>query len=318
MPVSSNVGRLKHLPSHAMAKYIKFVSINERVPSRIDGIEFKYTFELGTLTGDAFIAEHRYVLDIQASGTLQAVWRVSNEQMARIAAALATPYVLELAREDRLSELSPFKLNTYTAPKAPPEEPRVEAGTVQAVLAALPSSAQESMSFLSEDISEVRDQINALAKSLWGDRILLLSQERPLLDMYKNAKSAEDFRARIQSLGIIIKDLNRAALAKASGVADPKDIGDFILLERALSSIATASEATDIGTTFKQINYLRQGYPTHGDNADKFLQAHKHFGLPYPIADFSAAWEVILGKYFGAMKATRSLLSLAWSTRGSP
>lgn len=298
-----------------MAKYIKFISINERVPSRIDGIEFEYTFELGTLVGDAFIAERSYVLAIQASGTLQAVWRVSNEEMSRIAAALATPYVLELAREDRLSELSPFKLNTYTVPKVPPEKPRLEAGTVQAVLTALPSVGQTSISFLSDDISEVRDQINAITKSLWGDRILLLSQERPLLDMYKNAKSAEDFRARIQSLGIIIKDLNRATLAKAARIADTKDIGDFILLERALSSIATTSEATAIGATFKQINFLRQGYPTHGDNADKFLQAHKHFGIPYPIADFSAAWEVILGKYFAAMKDIRSLLSLAWSAR---
>jgi hypothetical protein len=296
-----------------MGKYIRFVSIKERVPARIDGTEFEYVFEVGSLRGDAFVAEKRYVLDIQASGTLQAVWHVSSEQMARIAAALATPYVLELAREDRLAELSPFKLNTYSAPKSPPEETRVEPGTVQAVPAAGPAPTQSVLSFLSEDISEVRDQINALAKSLWGERILLLSQERPLLDMYKNAKSAEDFRARIQSLGIIVKDLNRAVLAKVAAVADPKGVGDFILLEKALSSIAPVGEVSAIGTTFKQINSLRQGYPTHGDNTDRFLQAHKHFGLSYPIADFSAAWEIILGRYFDAMKELRSLLTSAWS-----
>lgn len=235
--------------------------------------------------------------------------------MTRIAAVLATPYVLELAREDQLAELSPFKLNTYSAPKFPPEEPRIEAGTVQAVVTATVGPSVSSLTFLSEDISEVRDQINALAKNLWGDRILLLSQERPLLDMYKNAKSAEDFRARIQSLGIIVKDLNRPPLAKAAGVADPKDVGDFILLEGALKSIAAESEVGAICATFKQINFLRQGYPTHGDNADKFLQAHRHFRLPYPIADFSAAWEAILGNYFSAMKEIRTLLSAAWSVR---
>ena len=297
-----------------MAKYIRFVSIKER-PSRIDGIEFDYVFELGTLKDAVFVPKHMYVLDIQASRTLQTVWRVSNYQMARIAASLATPYVLELAREDRLGDLSPFKLNTYSAPKSPPEEPRIESGTIQAILATEPPMMQPSISFLSEDISEVRDQINALTKSLWGDRILLLSQERPLFDMYKNAKSAEDFRARIQSLGIIIKDLNRDALATAAGIQDPKDIGNFILLEKALGALTTAPEATAVVATFKQINFLRQGYPTHGDNAERFLRAHKHFGFPYPIADFSSAWEVILGKYFSAIKELRSLLSLAWSER---
>lgn len=296
-----------------MAKYLKFVSIKERVPSRIDGLEFDYAFELGTLKGDVFVPEHRYALDIQASRTLQTVWRVSNDQMGRIAAVLATPYVLELAREDRLDELSPFKLNTYSAPKSPPEEPRIEAGTVRAVVTATSGPGASSLSFLSEDISEVRDQINALAKNLWGDRILLLSQERPLFDMYKNAKSAEDFRARIQSLGIIVKDLNRPQLAKAAGVADTKDVGDFILLEGALKSIAAESEVGAICATFKQINFLRQGYPTHGDNADKFLPAHKHFRLPYPIVEFSAAWEAILGNYFSAMKEIRALMSAAWS-----
>lgn len=296
-----------------MAKHIRFVSIKERMPSKIDGIEFEYSFELGTLKDAVFIPEHMYALDIQVSGTLQAVWRVSNKQVARIAAALATPYVLELARENRLVDLSPFILNTYSAPKSPPEEPHIEPGTVQAILAAAPPIVQAPISFLSEDISEVRDQINALTKSLWGDRILLLSQERPLFDMYKNAKSAEDFRARIQSLGIIIKDLNRATLAKAAKIQTTEGIGDFVLLERALETLTPAHEVVTAGTTFKQINSLRQGYPTHGDNADRFLQAHKYFGLPYPITDFSSAWEVILGRYFDAMKELRSLLSSAWS-----
>jgi hypothetical protein len=131
--------------------------------------------------------------------------------------------------------------------------------------------------------------------------------------MYKNADSAEDFCARIQSLGIIIRDLNRATLAKAAAIADTTDLGDFILLEAALNTLAARSEITAISATFKQINHLRQGYPTHGDNAERFLKAHKHFSLPYPIMDFPAAWEEILGRYFNAMKDIRTLLSSAWS-----
>jgi hypothetical protein len=297
------------------AKHIKFAGIKERSPSRIDGREFEYTFEIGTLNNGVFVREQCYVLDIQTSGTLEAIWRVSNVQLMQIAASFASTYVLELASEDRLAELSTFKLHTYNAPQSPPKELRLEPGTVQAVPATHATPDPASYSFLSENISEVRDQVNALAKSLWGDRILLLSQERPLFDMYKDAKSTEDFSARIQSLGIIVKDLNRTTLAKATAEKYPKDIPDFILLERALQSIANESEVSAICTTFKQINYLRQGYPTHGDNADKLLMAHQHFQLPYPIVDFSAAWETILGHYFNAMKRILSVMSAAWTDR---
>jgi hypothetical protein len=298
-----------------MSKFIRFLELRETTPPGLDGHRYHMAFQVGEKRGDAFHPTETHAVDVEASRTLQTVWNKSDEQMAAYTGTAASSYVLEMARENRLHELQTLRLNTYTAPKEPPQSPKVEAGAVLPLSDTQPSNKAPGFSFLSEDISEVRDQINALAKDLWGDRILLLSQERPLLDMYKNAVSAEEFRARIQSLGIIIKDLNRGVLGKIAGI-DPKDTGDFILLEKALCSVTQASEVESIGTTFKQINYLRQGYPTHGDNAEKFLIAHKHFGLPYPIADFSAAWEGILGQYFAAMKTLLSVLSSAWSNRG--
>jgi hypothetical protein len=175
-----------------MSTYIRFNCLTERTPPQIDGIEFEYAFEIGRIVNGTFVPERAYVLDIQASGTLQAVWHVSNEMMGRIAAALARPYVLQLAREDRLNDLVPFKLNTYTAPKTPPAEvPPLEAGPVEPVAPARTQPRLASLSFLSEDISELRDQINALSKNVWGARVLLLSQERPLFDMYKSASSPQ-------------------------------------------------------------------------------------------------------------------------------
>jgi hypothetical protein len=57
---------------------------------------------------------------------------------------------------------------------------------------------------------------------------------------------------------------------------------------------------------------LRQGYPTHGDTAKKYLSAHRFFKLEYPITDHEAAWESILGDYFSAMRELLTILSTAW------
>jgi len=65
----------------------------------------------------------------------------------------------------------------------------------------------------------------------------------------------------------------------------------------------------------KNINYLRQGYPAHGDNAKRHLDAHAFFGLPYPIMDFGNAWERVLARYFDAMKEMRDVLSAVWTNQ---
>ncbi|MDB5978154.1 MAG: hypothetical protein JWR07_4914 [Nevskia sp.] len=300
---------------HQMKQFVRLLGIVKRPHSRIDGSEYDLFFELGSQTEGTFEQVKAFSLLVQVSGTLEATWRLPPAQMGEVAAALALPVILEHAREGTLDALEPFKLNTYTAPRDPPAEREVEGS-----MHPLPQIAQQQLSrqisFLSEDISEVRDQINALAKSLWGDRILLLSQERPLLDMYKSAENQTDFRARIQSLGIIAKDLNRPVLAKVANLSDFGNVGDFILLENALQTLALPDQTLVITTVLKQVNALRQGYPAHGDNADRFLGAHRHFGLPYPVLDYSAAWEKVLGQYFASMKALLTLLSAAWQQTG--
>jgi hypothetical protein len=262
-----------------MKQFIRLLGIVKRPHSRIDGSEYDLFFELGTQAGQTFVQVKPFTLLVQVSGTLEAIWRLSAEEMGKVAAALALPQVLELAREGNLDEIQPIKLNTYSAPHEPPPERALE-GAIHALAEPARPKPISGTSFLSEDISEVRDQINALTKNLWGDRILLLSQERPLLDMYKNAETQIDFRARVQSLGVIAKDLNRPVLAKVAGVSDYRSVGDFVLLEQALETIATKDRITPITNVLKQVNALRQGYPAHGDNADRFLAAHRYFGFP--------------------------------------
>lgn len=297
-------------------KFIRFLDLHEITPAGLDGHKYRLGFEVGERRGDEFHSLQSREMEVQVSGTLQAVWGKSNDEMALHTGATAASYVLGLAKQNNLDTLKPLVLNTYTAQKEPLELPPFVPGVVIPVNEATNVTQPTTLSFLSEDISELRDQINALAKDLWGDRLLLLSQERPLFDMYRSARNADEFRLRIQSLGIIAKDLNRELLRKRAGVAPDDRIGDFVLLGQAIQTLADAASPEPICEPLKQLNNLRQGYPTHGDNAKKFLQAHRYFGLPYPISEFSDGWESVLAKYFESMRALRDALSAEWKRLG--
>ncbi|MES2244318.1 MAG: hypothetical protein V4639_15710 [Pseudomonadota bacterium] len=298
-------------------KFIRFLKLREITPSGLDGHRYRMGFEVGEKRGDTFHPLQMREVEIQVSGTLQAIWGKSDSQMSAYSGTSAASHILDLAKKNSLDALDgPLLLNTYTAPKTPPESPQVQPGLLIPVEEAPNLPEPRTFSFLSDDISELRDQINALSKDLWGDRLLLLSQERPLFDMYKSAQTADEFRLRVQSLGIIAKDLNRALLRQVAGVTPDVQIGDFVLLERAIHTLPNAGSAEAIGAPLKQLNNLRQGYPTHGDNAKMFLEAHRYFGLTYPVTDFSVGWESVLAKYFESIRSLRDVLSAEWNKRG--
>ena len=87
---------------------------------------------------------------------------------------------------------------------------------------------------------------------------------------------------------------------------------------RVAAPLRVDDDAAAICDTLKNINNLRQGYPTHGDNLDKVLPAHRFFRLRYPVTDYEAAWESVLGKYFEAMRAMRDGMSAAWARSPRP
>jgi hypothetical protein len=297
-----------------VSKFLKIGDIKDITPPGLDGHRYRLSFQVGEQQGDVFHSIQQYSVDIDASRTLQSVWGSTDAQMTSVSSSSAVAHALILASENRLDQLMDIKLNTFTAPKEPPQSPVVQPGALFPIGEAQATpSRQPGLSLLSDDISELRDQINAIAKDLWGDRIFLLSQERPLLDMYKPVRGPDEFRVRIQSLGIIVKDVNKSVLAKVSGESNPETVGGIVLLQRAMESVVVADEANTICSVLKNINAIRQGYPTHGDNAKQFLEAHRFFKLPYPIQDYETAWESILGEYFRTMRCIKDGLSVAWA-----
>lgn len=129
------------------------------------------------------------------------------------------------------------------------------------------------------------------------------------MDVYKPARSSEEFRYRIESLAGICGSLNKPILCTKLDKDPTIEQGSISLLEEYLDNLAGADMASAVCSVFKNINVLRQGYPTHGDNVRNFLNAHDFFSIPYPIEGFVTAWETILGAYFGALKELRGILS---------
>jgi hypothetical protein len=82
-------------------------------------------------------------------------------------------------------------------------------------------------------------------------------------------------------------------------------------LEQYLATITAARKVRSVCDVLKNINELRKGYPTHTDNTNKYLSAHDFFRISYPIQDFPAAWDSVLGSYFRAIKLLRDILSSA-------
>lgn len=293
-----------------MTKFLRINQITDVTTPGLDGHRYQLSFEVGQMKSGSFRPEAKQTTTITTSGTLQSVWGLTDAQVAETSATAATSILLSTASEGTLDKLQPIQLNTYTAPEHPPTQPQVLPGVVFSIPEPeKPRPRRPSFSFLSDDIAEIRDQINAISGDLLGDRLLELPQERAILDVYKPAETPEEFRSRVQSLAGICTAMNKTIMGNYLKKESTRDIGSILLLEELLCTFASPDKVTEICNVLKNVNELRKGYPAHGDNTEKFLSAHDFFGISYPITNHESSWERILGAYFRAMKLLTQVLA---------
>jgi hypothetical protein len=293
-----------------MSKSLRITGFEEIPSPGLGGHRYKLSFELGDLINGTFDPRESRSIPITTSRTLQAVWNQSDSQVADSSASAAVEIITNVASSGSLDGLKPIALNTYNAPRLAPTLPKIVPGTIVSVpQVPTTQSAGTRFSILSEDIAELRDQINALSNDLLGGRLLELPQERAILDVYKSAASAEEFRSRIQSLATICVSINKTILGKFLSEPETNNVGSITLLRTYLSRVSSQERSDSICDVLKHINNIRNGYPAHGDNTAKYLPAHDFFGLRYPITEFAVAWDSVLGGYFDALKKLQVLLS---------
>ncbi len=307
-----------------MAKFLRVRGIRDISPNDLDGHVFRLSLDIGEVVGTEFVPSTSNDVDVTISGTLQAMWGVPNSQVASPTGSIAAATVVDRVRQGSQELFQPISLTSFTGPTTAPKYSTAAPGSLIPIpepeQKVEPKASNMQISSLSDDISAIRDYIHTLSESLLGSSLLSLPQERHLIDMYKEARSGEEFSNRIQSLAGLAVSLNKPAMLKGFTQAqldeivkrhdlrDPSETAPVVLLEELLTIYSNADRAKAVCDVFKNLNNLRQGYPTHGDNAKKILQAHDFFKLRYPVDDFSTAWDSILGRYFEAMKEMLAII----------
>jgi hypothetical protein len=153
---------------------------------------------------------------------------------------------------------------------------------------------------LAAAIIDIRDSINALFHERHNEKLLLLNSERDLLQMFRMARSEEEFRYRVCALSNICSELNVGALRKSTGNADSQAASIGLLEEYLAANTADLKPAL---TTFRAIRSLRKAFPIHNDNATNVLRAYKQLGIPYPLSDYATAWAHLLQEYLAALRS---------------
>jgi len=293
-----------------VTRFVRISDFKDVSPPELDGHRYDLSFEIGELINGDFSTQVTQEVTITTSGTLEAVWDLTDSEVAEASAMAAAPIIASIASRSALNQLEHIELNTYTASRQPPIDPCATPGTLIPIPEhphPMPQAA--GLSFLSCDISELRDQINALSNDLIGGRLLELPQERAILDVYKSAETQEEVRYRVQALAGVCVAINKSRLGTFLGKQSTTEVGSITLLQEFLEKKVGPDDASKVCSALKNINELRKGYPTHGDNTDKFLHAHDFFGIPYPIEDYATAWEKILETYWRAMEMLRDILA---------
>ena len=301
--------------------YFKIKKIEEIIPSGIDGHKYRLTYEAGNGVVVGGYPEAGHIIegniDIEASGTLQAVWRLNDAQMIGTSGDAAAAQLIPFLIKDRPHDLPFVAINTYTAPQDPSKIFHIPVGKEIPIKEIIKLPVEKGVfqsSFLGVDISDTRDSINAISISLFGEKLLDLPQERALFDMYKIPTTKEEFGSRLASLSGLAVAINGQAVEKYLKRKFEVETKSISKLEELLKVLSTIADAQEVCNTLRKINKMRQGYPIHGDNVDGVIESHDYFKIEYPITNFSLAWEKIVNKYFESLK---TILHIVKSKRES-
>jgi len=275
----------------------------------IDAIEYKFPLTVveSSLVGEpeeqSETKEHIILTSI--TGTLASTWGLFENQLdlEKVLYEYSKRHVIKKLKDGTLGNREELWLSNLGYPSKCPFDPsKIKEPGKRIFDFDIPEK------FLMQDKSEVklassiidtRDNINAIFSQKYNDKLLLLDQERNLLDFFREANSQEEFFYRIASLTNIIGNLNITILRKITGIND-KSIKSISLLETYFRNISNKGE--NIIKIFRSINKIRQGYPIHGDQTTGLLEAYRFFEIEYPLINYKKAWKRLLSSYLSALK----------------
>jgi hypothetical protein len=289
-----------------MGKVLTFEKPKELRTSR-DATEYSFPFRMvdSNFVGapEEMTRSTQHTLIVSVSGTLESCWQLSTQLLIRILFEYGQRHVKQKILDGALSQFEELFLHTGNTETSCPFDPnRIEdpsGATLEIENTGKPLMEDPTFLQLASRIIDARDNINALFHNKHGEKLIVVREERDLLQLFRNAISSEELSYRVCALANIATGLNFPKLQALTRITD-KEVKSIKLLETYL--LQHSMEERKVIETLQKINNLRQGYPVHSDRSRGVLAAHKYFGLTYPVLDHSHAWRSILRSYLDSLE----------------
>lgn len=301
------------LRENKIFKTIKFKRV-KYLPTSRDAIEFRYFYDIIDEEGTTEAKTIRVSISRSLSiGWGFQVWSMQPDtdyqNLVKMLLQSAKDKIIEKLKEGTLTNNEEMILLTSNAPNTPPCNPNnlIEPQNAEYEIEVGHNLLNEEIkeNKLAAAIIETRDRINVIFHSKHGVSLLLLNEERNLLDFFKSATTEEEFSHRLASLGEVSRLMNADILREITGESD-KAILSVSLLDKFLKKINKPNKT--IIDNLKNIGRVRQGYPMHTDRAG-VVQAYNFFGLQYPVEDFENTWTSLLNHYLKSLKQLYEILA---------
>jgi len=228
--------------------------------------------------------------------------------LIKILLQYAKDRIIEKLKEGTLNEFEELLMLSTEYPSLPPYNPENLIATEHAeydIEIGQKNIGQEiKENKLAASIIETRDIVNTIFYSKHKAKLLLLNEERNLLDFFKTANTEEEFSHRMASFGEVTRNLNIDILRKITGITDSQ--------QRSIQLLKSFFDRNNINgdkiiETLKQIGRVRQGYPVHTDITG-VISSLDYFKIKYPITNYEEAWLIFLNEYLSALKQLYEIL----------
>ncbi len=290
-----------------MKKILTLLTFKEGTTQR-DGSLYVFEFALvdSALVGkpeEKFnTTEHKILVYI--TGRIEGSWMHRQPQIdfMKVCYEFAKKELMQKVKDGTISKRQELEITSINSSnKCPFDSERIEMAVGEFIEFEVGEKLMEDKSLLqiATSIIDNRDFINAIIKEKHKEKLFLLTDERDLLQLFRNANSSEEFVFRISALQKLVTNMNDGFLRKITSIADT-EVKSISLLESFLQPLSRYEEQSI--KIIRSINKLRQQYPIHGDNVTGVLKAHKEIGIEYPISNYSEAWNKVLILYDDALK----------------
>ena len=233
-----------------MKKTLRLLSVVPLSTQR-DAIEFNFHFSFidSNLIGrpEENSSTQPVTIVTSITGTLHTMWSNSDPSfdVLKVLFEFSKRHLSEKLKEGTLLPKEELWLSTATQPSASPFESKkiqMEIGkSFDVEISGAPIMENHTYMQLATNIIETRDYINGVSKEKLGGKLLSLLSERDLLQLFREAKTEEDFVYRMSALKNMATSLNDTLLK--SKIGSTKTItGSINLLEEYLKLLPDYDE----------------------------------------------------------------------------